>query len=57
MAPFAYALPEPSAALFHPVKLYPERVKLLVVSAVALPDVSVSLAIVPEPPLALKLTV
>jgi hypothetical protein len=50
-------MPDPSAAVFQPVKLYPERVKLLIVIASALPDVSVSLAIVPEPPLALKLTV
>jgi hypothetical protein len=54
VTPFAYALPEPSAALFHPVKLYPERVKMLVVIFSALLDVSAPMA--PVPPLALKVT-
>jgi hypothetical protein len=50
-------VPLPFAAVFHPVNLYPVRVKVFVVSAVETFKVSVSGVIVPVPPFALKVTV
>ena len=43
--------------MFQPRNVKPVLVKLLVVSAWGVPTVYVSLAIVPEPELALKMTV
>lgn len=41
LAPFEYAVPDPSAAEFQPLKLRPERLKLFVLIAVAMPEFTV----------------
>src|SRR5438874_1845688 len=54
VAPSAYAVPEPVAAVFQPVKSYPVRVKVFVVNAVG--ALWTSSAIDPDPPFASKCT-
>ena len=54
LAPFEYAAPDPSAAEFQPMKLRPERLKLFVLIAVAMPEFTVWFDIEPVPPFALN---
>ena len=54
VAPAAYAVPLPAARVFQPAKVYPVRVNVFALSALAVPATIGSLLIVPLAPLALK---
>ena len=50
----AYPVPPPAARVFQPANVYPVRVKVFALSAIAVPATIASLVRVPVPPFALK---